>query len=75
MDNIKLSIFRYCQPTPFLGLSSNGLYKRMRWNVECMKETEAREKVEMCDNRTEVTQEIGEQEAMREKRVEGDSTE
>ncbi|XP_077102457.1 UPF0575 protein C19orf67 homolog isoform X2 [Siphateles boraxobius] len=34
IDNMKLSIFRYCCPTPFLATASTGLYKRMRWNVE-----------------------------------------
>ncbi|KAK9981342.1 hypothetical protein ABG768_000888 [Culter alburnus] len=34
IDNTKLSIFRYCCPTPFLASASTGLYKRMRWNVE-----------------------------------------
>ncbi|XP_056312573.1 UPF0575 protein C19orf67 homolog [Danio aesculapii] len=34
IDNMKVSIFRYCCPTPFLASSSTGLYKRMRWNVE-----------------------------------------
>uniref|UniRef100_A0A672M2K6 UPF0575 protein C19orf67 homolog n=1 Tax=Sinocyclocheilus grahami TaxID=75366 RepID=A0A672M2K6_SINGR len=34
IDNMKLSIFRYCCPTPFLASASTGLYKRMRWNVE-----------------------------------------
>ncbi|KAA0721915.1 UPF0575 protein C19orf67 -like protein [Triplophysa tibetana] len=34
VDNMKLSIFRYCCPTPFLASANTGLYKRMRWNVE-----------------------------------------
>uniref|UniRef100_A0A671NWV4 Si:ch211-214c7.5 n=1 Tax=Sinocyclocheilus anshuiensis TaxID=1608454 RepID=A0A671NWV4_9TELE len=34
IDNMKLSISRYCCPTPFLASASTGLYKRMRWNVE-----------------------------------------
>ncbi|TRY92656.1 hypothetical protein DNTS_007702 [Danionella cerebrum] len=34
IDNMKLSIFRYCCPTPFQASSCIGLYKRMRWNVE-----------------------------------------
>uniref|UniRef100_A0A673HSX0 UPF0575 protein C19orf67 homolog n=1 Tax=Sinocyclocheilus rhinocerous TaxID=307959 RepID=A0A673HSX0_9TELE len=34
IDNMKLSIFRYCCPTPFLASASTGLYKPMRWNVE-----------------------------------------
>uniref|UniRef100_A0A8B9M2I5 Si:ch211-214c7.5 n=1 Tax=Astyanax mexicanus TaxID=7994 RepID=A0A8B9M2I5_ASTMX len=34
VDNIKLSIFRYCLPSPFLTSTDSGLYKRMRWNVE-----------------------------------------
>lgn len=27
-------MFRYCKPTPFLAQVDTGLYKRMRWNVE-----------------------------------------
>lgn len=34
INNMKLSVFRYCCPTPFLASASTGLYKRMRWNVE-----------------------------------------
>ncbi|XP_072513008.1 UPF0575 protein C19orf67 homolog [Salminus brasiliensis] len=34
VDNIRLSIFRYCLPSPFLASTNSGLYKRMRWNVE-----------------------------------------
>ncbi|KAK2909162.1 hypothetical protein Q8A67_004999 [Cirrhinus molitorella] len=34
IGSMKLSIFRYCCPTPFLASASTGLYKRMRWNVE-----------------------------------------
>ncbi|KAM9454919.1 UPF0575 protein C19orf67 homolog isoform 2-T2 [Clarias gariepinus] len=33
VENIELSIFRYCQPTPLLTLTRTGLYKRIRWNV------------------------------------------
>ncbi|KAG7315874.1 hypothetical protein KOW79_020740 [Hemibagrus wyckioides] len=74
--NIKLSIFRYCQHTPFLASASNGLYKRMRWNVEHKKGTEAGGEEEQNDNRTEVTQGMEEeQEAKRERTMEGDSTE
>ncbi|XP_067115785.1 UPF0575 protein C19orf67 homolog [Osmerus mordax] len=33
IDRVKLSIFRYCRPTPYLAGTHTGLYKRMRWNV------------------------------------------
>lgn len=73
MDNIKLSIFRYCQPSPFLALTSNRLYKRMRWNVEQEKEAGGEE--EKYGNRKEAIQEIeGEQDAEREREME-DTTE
>ncbi|KAB5523483.1 hypothetical protein PHYPO_G00153080 [Pangasianodon hypophthalmus] len=76
VDNIKLSIFRYCQPTPFLALTSNRLYKRMRWNVERKFGTEEGVEEEKNDNRTEVTQKMeGEQETKKERGMEGYSTE
>ncbi|KAK1802842.1 hypothetical protein P4O66_021382, partial [Electrophorus voltai] len=34
IDSVKVSIFRYCCPTPFLALPNSKLYKCMRWNVE-----------------------------------------
>lgn len=75
VGNIKLSIFRYCQHTPFLASASTGLYKRMRWNVERKKGTEAGGE-EQNGNWTEVTQGMEEgQEAKRERTMEGDSTE
>ncbi|XP_036419263.1 UPF0575 protein C19orf67 homolog, partial [Colossoma macropomum] len=40
VDNIRLSIFRYCLPSLFLTSADSGLYKRMRWNVERVRETE-----------------------------------
>uniref|UniRef100_A0A3B4EC47 Uncharacterized protein n=1 Tax=Pygocentrus nattereri TaxID=42514 RepID=A0A3B4EC47_PYGNA len=43
VDNIRLSIFRYCLPSPFLTSTDSGLYKRMRWNVERVRETEGGE--------------------------------
>lgn len=67
VDNIKLSIFRYCQPTPFLALTSNGLYKHMRWNVEQKKGTETGGEKEKYKSGKEGIQEMeGEQEAERE---------
>ncbi|XP_046693641.1 UPF0575 protein C19orf67 homolog isoform X2 [Silurus meridionalis] len=74
VENIKMSIFRYCQPTPFLALTSNELYKRMRWNVKRMTGTVG--EVEKSERRTEGIQEmkIG-QEANREKGMEGNNIE
>ncbi|KAI5618409.1 UPF0575 protein C19orf67-like [Silurus asotus] len=74
VENIKMSIFRYGQPTPFLALTSNELYKRMRWNVKRMTGTVG--EVEKSERRTEGIQdmEIG-QEANREKGMEGNSIE
>uniref|UniRef100_A0A3P9IDF7 Si:ch211-214c7.5 n=1 Tax=Oryzias latipes TaxID=8090 RepID=A0A3P9IDF7_ORYLA len=34
LGRLKLTIFRYCKPTPYLSRVDTGLYKRMRWNVE-----------------------------------------
>lgn len=34
LGQLKLTIFRYCKPTPYLGRADRGLYKRMRWNVD-----------------------------------------
>ncbi|KAM9769972.1 UPF0575 protein C19orf67 homolog [Menidia menidia] len=34
LGQMKLTIFRYCKPTPYLARVNSGLYKRMRWNVE-----------------------------------------
>ncbi|XP_049899619.1 UPF0575 protein C19orf67 homolog [Epinephelus moara] len=31
---LRVTVFRYCKPTPFLAQVDTGLYKRMRWNVE-----------------------------------------
>ncbi|KAK5865901.1 hypothetical protein PBY51_020133 [Eleginops maclovinus] len=31
---LNVSTFRYCRPTPYLAQVDTGLYKRMRWNVE-----------------------------------------
>ncbi|KAF5909232.1 UPF0575 protein C19orf67, partial [Clarias magur] len=61
VNNIELSIFRYCQPTPLVTLTRTGLYKRMRWNVKRNPTIQAEGEDE--NNRTEVvTQEVeGEQ--------------
>ncbi|KAL1005965.1 hypothetical protein UPYG_G00066240 [Umbra pygmaea] len=34
IDGVKLSMFRYCRPAPYLAGVNTGLYKCMRWNVE-----------------------------------------
>ncbi|XP_036381983.1 UPF0575 protein C19orf67 homolog [Megalops cyprinoides] len=45
MDRVRVSMFRYCRPAPFLAgvdeRSGCGLYKRMRWNVERQRESQA----------------------------------
>ncbi|XP_026215266.1 UPF0575 protein C19orf67 homolog [Anabas testudineus] len=35
---LKLTAFRYCQPVPYLARLDTGLYKRMRWNVERLRD-------------------------------------
>ncbi|KAM9856973.1 UPF0575 protein C19orf67 homolog [Aulostomus maculatus] len=34
LGQLKLTVFRYCQPTPYLARVNTGLLKRMRWNVD-----------------------------------------
>ncbi|CAL1601667.1 unnamed protein product [Knipowitschia caucasica] len=34
LGSMTVTIFRYCQPTPYLAEVNTGLYKRMRWNVD-----------------------------------------
>lgn len=43
---MRVTIFRYCQPTPYLGLVNTGLYKRMRWNVDRVEDTSQKEQNE-----------------------------
>ncbi|XP_013860299.1 UPF0575 protein C19orf67 homolog isoform X2 [Austrofundulus limnaeus] len=38
LGRLKLTIFRYCKPTPYLARTNTGLYKRMRWNVERLRD-------------------------------------
>lgn len=66
VENIELSIFRYCQPTPLLTLTRTGLYKRIRWNVRRNHMMQAEREDE--NNRTDdVAQEMeGEQGASKE---------
>ncbi|XP_041730715.1 UPF0575 protein C19orf67 homolog isoform X1 [Coregonus clupeaformis] len=39
IDSVRLSIYRYCCPAPYLAGVDTGLYKRMRWNVERPRES------------------------------------
>lgn len=34
LGRLRLSMFLYCRPTPYLAQVDTGLYKRMRWNVD-----------------------------------------
>ncbi|XP_044047462.1 UPF0575 protein C19orf67 homolog isoform X2 [Siniperca chuatsi] len=34
LGRLRLTMFLYCKPTPYLARVDTGLYKRMRWNVE-----------------------------------------
>lgn len=36
-------MFRYCQPMPYLAQADTGLYKRMRWNVERLRDEQQRD--------------------------------
>ncbi|KAJ8002018.1 hypothetical protein DPEC_G00175440 [Dallia pectoralis] len=44
MDSVRLSIFRYSRPAPYLAGFDTGLYKRMRWNVERPRQRPAEER-------------------------------
>ncbi|XP_029298863.1 UPF0575 protein C19orf67 homolog [Cottoperca gobio] len=35
---LRVTTFRYCKPTPYLARVDTGLYKRMRWNVESLRD-------------------------------------
>ncbi|KAM6940574.1 UPF0575 protein C19orf67 homolog [Xenentodon cancila] len=51
-DRLRLTTFRYCQPTPYLARANTGLYKRMRWNVERLGEEQRDEESRgTCDDR------------------------
>uniref|UniRef100_A0A3Q3EFB1 Si:ch211-214c7.5 n=1 Tax=Kryptolebias marmoratus TaxID=37003 RepID=A0A3Q3EFB1_KRYMA len=43
LGQLKLTIFRYCQPTPYLSRANTQLYKRMRWNVERVRDQQQTE--------------------------------
>ncbi|KAM9363659.1 UPF0575 protein C19orf67 homolog [Symphorus nematophorus] len=38
VGRLRLSMFRYCRPTPYLSRVDTGLYKRMRWNVDRLRD-------------------------------------
>ncbi|XP_012737511.2 UPF0575 protein C19orf67 homolog [Fundulus heteroclitus] len=38
LGQTRLTAFRYCKPTPFLSRVDTGVYKRMRWNVDRLRE-------------------------------------
>ncbi|KAF0037579.1 hypothetical protein F2P81_010453 [Scophthalmus maximus] len=38
LGRLRLTVFRYCKPTPYLAQVNTGLYKRMRWNVERLRD-------------------------------------
>lgn len=44
---MRVTIFRYCQPTPYLGQVNTGLYKRMRWNVDRMEDATQQLQIEV----------------------------
>uniref|UniRef100_A0A3B4ZHD2 Uncharacterized protein n=1 Tax=Stegastes partitus TaxID=144197 RepID=A0A3B4ZHD2_9TELE len=44
LGNLRLTIFRYCKPTPYLSEVDTGLYKRMRWNVERLRDEHQKDK-------------------------------
>ncbi|XP_032399730.1 UPF0575 protein C19orf67 homolog isoform X1 [Etheostoma spectabile] len=40
---LRVTTFRYCTPTPYLARVDTGLYKRMRWNVERLRDEQQTE--------------------------------
>ncbi|XP_040891196.1 UPF0575 protein C19orf67 homolog [Toxotes jaculatrix] len=38
LSQLRLTVFRYCKPVPYLARFDTGLYKRMRWNVEKLRD-------------------------------------
>ncbi|XP_040001486.1 UPF0575 protein C19orf67 homolog isoform X1 [Xiphias gladius] len=38
LGRLRLTVFRYCKPAPYLARVDTGLYKRMRWNVERLRD-------------------------------------
>ncbi|XP_072239810.1 UPF0575 protein C19orf67 homolog [Leuresthes tenuis] len=54
LGQLRVTIFRYCKPTPYLARVNSGLYKRMRWNVERLLDEQQRreeEQVGGCEGR------------------------
>ncbi|XP_051801220.1 UPF0575 protein C19orf67 homolog [Acanthochromis polyacanthus] len=44
LNQLRLTIFRYCKPTPYLARINTGLYKCMRWNVERLQDKQQKDK-------------------------------
>ncbi|KAG7485037.1 hypothetical protein JOB18_001756 [Solea senegalensis] len=42
LSPLRVTVFRYCRLTPFLARVNTGLYKRMRWNVERLRDRQPR---------------------------------
>ncbi|KAG8014475.1 UPF0575 protein C19orf67-like protein [Nibea albiflora] len=42
LGRLRLSTFLYCRPTPYLARVDTGLYKRMRWNVDRLRDEQQR---------------------------------
>uniref|UniRef100_A0A3Q3KEP6 Uncharacterized protein n=1 Tax=Monopterus albus TaxID=43700 RepID=A0A3Q3KEP6_MONAL len=38
LGRLRLTVFRYCKPTPYLARVDTSLYKRMRWNVDRLRD-------------------------------------
>ncbi|KAM4583545.1 UPF0575 protein C19orf67 homolog [Odontesthes bonariensis] len=58
LGQLRLTIFRYCKPTPYLARVDSGLYKRMRWNVERLPDEQQRTEEEKdggCEDRWDET--------------------
>ncbi|KAM7008663.1 UPF0575 protein C19orf67 homolog [Tautogolabrus adspersus] len=57
LSQLRFTVFRYCKPVPYLSRVDTGVYKRMRWNVERLREDvqqlqqdgEEREREPVCD--------------------------
>lgn len=51
LGQLRVTAFLYCQLTPYLSQVDTGIYKRMRWNVEKLRDNELQQKEDEEDRR------------------------
>ncbi|XP_019939562.2 UPF0575 protein C19orf67 homolog [Paralichthys olivaceus] len=62
LGRLRLTAFRYCKPTPYLAQVDIGLYKRMRWNVETLRDKQKRADEEQSGESEEEAETVGDTE-------------